>query len=487
VKKRKFCIRFNHLHFGILLILGLIVYPLLNTPIAAAAADQISITPSAQSVNKGSLLTINVHEDSGTDAINGVQANLTYSTSQFKLVSVSAAAGWSVAQSNTSTPGLILFAAFPSPSGSTLTGDYVIETVVLQAYGSGIASLGFGCNLDISTCPTGNAITRASDNTNILFATVGSSIVINTSSLAAAQSGGSSRLLARLNGTLIAKDGLNDPWATEATAISTPTEVFAAGDRIGYLDSNKSLYVKQGLSGVWLKESNSVDDAMLTPKRIVVRIGTTILAKDGLNDPWATEATGITTPAIVFAAGDRIGYLDSNKNLYVKQGLSGAWLKESNGADDVILTSSRITVRSGSTILAKDGLSDPWTIEVTGLSLPAHIFAAGDRIGYLDSGSSLIVKQGLNGVWAKVATSVDDAVLTPNRIVARLGGTLLAKDGLNDPWATEATGIGAPAQIFASGDRIGYSDSGKSLYVKQGLSGAWLKESTGVDDAVILG
>lgn len=116
-------------------------------------------------------ITIKVHENSGNIPINAVQADLNYSTSQFGVVSVTTASGWSEAQNNTSTPGTILFAAFPSPAGSSVTGDQVVATVVLQATaGSGLANV---------VLANSSAVTRSSDSADILDAMTNSTYPLN--------------------------------------------------------------------------------------------------------------------------------------------------------------------------------------------------------------------------------------------------------------------------------------------------------------------
>ncbi len=87
-------------------------------------------------------ITVKVHENSGDIPINAVQSDLNYSSSQFNVISVTVSSGWSQVQNDTSTPGSILFSAFPSPPGSTVTGDQVVATVVLQAKSStGLANV----------------------------------------------------------------------------------------------------------------------------------------------------------------------------------------------------------------------------------------------------------------------------------------------------------------------------------------------------------
>lgn len=179
------------------LIIGVIVALTLQSGQANAAtsASLYLKTTCGPGANR---ITIKIHENSGNIPINAVQADLNYSTSQFSVVSVTAASGWSEAQNNTSTPGTILFAAFPAPAGSSVTGDQVVATVVLQAQtGSGLANL---------VIANSSAVTRSSDNADILDAMTNSTyplgLITNCGSTSAMDS-----LVAHPSGTLVALNG----------------------------------------------------------------------------------------------------------------------------------------------------------------------------------------------------------------------------------------------------------------------------------------
>jgi hypothetical protein len=133
---------------------------------AAPSASLYLSTSCGPSANQ---ISINIHENSGSTAINGVQSDLNYSTSQFSIVSSTIAPGWTLAQNDTSTPGSILIGVFPTPAGSYLSGDQVVATVVLQAKTStGLANAVFA-----------NSSMVAVDGTNILTSATNSTYPLN--------------------------------------------------------------------------------------------------------------------------------------------------------------------------------------------------------------------------------------------------------------------------------------------------------------------
>jgi hypothetical protein len=227
-------------------------------------------------------------------------------------------------------------------------------------------------------------------------------------------------------GTLMwAKSGLNDGWTLLATSA---TDIQAAGTRFALLDGNHDLWVKDGLTGIWWHEAGAVDQYVLTPTFIMIRQGSRVWAKAGLNDNWTLLADGATD---IQAAGTRFAILDGTRTLWVKDGLNGIWLNEALNVDQYVLTSTALVARQGSSMSAKAGLTDPWTLLAGGA---LDIQAAGTRFAEVDSHDTLWVKDGLKGIWWAEAANVDHYVLTPTFTVVRQGTLVWAKSGLTDNW-----------------------------------------------------
>jgi hypothetical protein len=161
---------------------------------SAAAAGSASLSIATTCGPSAGQISLSIHENSGGTAINVAQTDLTYPSSQFNFISAAVGTGWSEAQNDSSTPGTLLFAAFPTP-GTTVTGDQVVARVVLQAKtSSGVASVNFANSAGVA---------QSSDNTLLPLTTFGrnysmslvqacatpSYLCINTSNLCGTGSG----------------------------------------------------------------------------------------------------------------------------------------------------------------------------------------------------------------------------------------------------------------------------------------------------------
>jgi hypothetical protein len=170
---------------------------------AAPSASLYLSTSCGPSANQ---ISINIHENSGSTAINGVQSDLNYSTSQFSIVSSTIAPGWTLAQNDTSTPGSILIGVFPTPAGSYLSGDQVVATVVLQAKTStGLANAVFANSSMVAVDGT-NILTSATNSTYPLNMIVNCGSVMDTP-------------VPHPSGTLVALNGRVYQLSTDANGI----------------------------------------------------------------------------------------------------------------------------------------------------------------------------------------------------------------------------------------------------------------------------
>jgi hypothetical protein len=78
------------------------------------------------------------------------------------------------------------------------------------------------------------------------------------------------------------------------------------------------------------------------PQHIVIRSGSTLLAKNGVTGSWVTEAGGLTSSTKILAFGDMIGYIENNASgvpvLWAKQGLNGTWYVEYGPVNAAVFT-----------------------------------------------------------------------------------------------------------------------------------------------------
>jgi hypothetical protein len=162
--------------FMFLFVAGLAVLPMH----VSAASASMSLTPSTQSVTQGATVSVAVHENSSTDDINGAQVSLTYPTDKLSYTSVTyAGSGFDVQPGATGGSGVVKFSVGKTPPA--IQGDQVVATVNFKSIGVGTANIAFGCNLSSGTCSDGNAITLASDSSDILTGTTGAAVTINSS------------------------------------------------------------------------------------------------------------------------------------------------------------------------------------------------------------------------------------------------------------------------------------------------------------------
>ncbi len=118
---------------------------------------RLYITPASGSYSNGSTVTVTIMENSYADAVNAVQANLTYPTNRLTFQSISTTNSnftttiQSEGGSGTVQVGVGLL-------GNTLTGAQEVARVTFTANGTGSAAISFAA---------GSGIARASDSTDI--------------------------------------------------------------------------------------------------------------------------------------------------------------------------------------------------------------------------------------------------------------------------------------------------------------------------------
>jgi hypothetical protein len=165
--------------FPVLVLLFLVVGLTLQTGRAHAATASLYLSPASQTVTPGSTVSVTIHENSGTDPVNAVQAKLTYPADKLTFSNISYVGNeFDVHAAQSGGGGLVLLAVGKTPPPAT--GDQIVATVnFLVTAGTGSASVGFGCNFSYSGCTDGNAVVRDTDNVDILSGTTGATVDIN--------------------------------------------------------------------------------------------------------------------------------------------------------------------------------------------------------------------------------------------------------------------------------------------------------------------
>lgn len=283
-----------------------------------------------------------------------------------------------------------------------------------------------------------------------------------------------SYLLVRAGNTLYGKAALTDTWSTLSGGVSTAA---ASGTRMAITDGGGNVAAKDGLGGTWSAETGSVDQYIVTPSMLLIRVGGTIYGKAGSADAGTTLVGGGAVD--VEAAGDRIAFRDDTGTLWAKDGLGGTWTAETGAVDQYVVTSNLLIIRVGTTLSAKSGLTDMWT---TLTNAATEVRAAGNRIAITDTNGDLEVKDGLAGAWFTETGAVDQYAVTPDLLVIRIGDTLLGKAGLGDSWSTLTN---AAIDVQAAGTRIAIRDTAGAIEAKDGLDGVWYTETGAADQYIV--
>lgn len=136
-----------------------------TTPSATASA-KLLLTPASSNVRFPGELRLEVRVDT-PEAVNAVEANLTYPAAQFDYVGIdSTGSAFPTVAQGTGANGSITIAR-GTGGGQTVSGNQLVATIVLKAKtGSGTAAVSYAGT---------SQVLRASDNTNILSTTIGGS------------------------------------------------------------------------------------------------------------------------------------------------------------------------------------------------------------------------------------------------------------------------------------------------------------------------
>jgi hypothetical protein len=152
--------KFNSISVTLILLASLF----LGVGQAFAASGSLSLSPASANVSQGSTITINIYENSGADAVDSVQANLTYPANLLDFVSIASSSAFSVVAQSTGGGGGVQVArgALPAVTGSQLVASVRFKAkansgsaVITFAAGSTIVSGG----ADIPTSTKGSTIT----------------------------------------------------------------------------------------------------------------------------------------------------------------------------------------------------------------------------------------------------------------------------------------------------------------------------------------
>jgi len=137
--------------------------------VSASGTATLYLSPASQSLAPGDTLDVAIHEDSGSDSVNAVQANLTYPSSLTFVSITPNTSAWPIQAENTGGGGTVRIGR-----GTTtpVTGDQVIATVRFTASKAGTAAINFDA---------GSAVVRSVGNTAEALTETGGTYTISSS------------------------------------------------------------------------------------------------------------------------------------------------------------------------------------------------------------------------------------------------------------------------------------------------------------------
>lgn len=144
-------------------------------------------------------------------------------------------------------------------------------------------------------------------------------------------------IVVRQGGNLSAKTTPNGGW-TNIWTNGNATSLRAVGNRITFADPTGNIYAKQDINGTWFNESGPFDEYAVTSQLFVVRVGSNLYAKAGLNDLWSGSLT--SGAANLKVGGSRITFVDGSGIIQAKDGINGEWVSETGPVNEYTVTST---------------------------------------------------------------------------------------------------------------------------------------------------
>src|SRR5436190_8688456 len=114
------------------LAMAIAIAPLLFGQLATAAGSAtLSLSPASGNIANGSSLTIGIYENSGSTAINAVQANLNYPAASLSFVSITSSSSFPITGGDNSGAGGSV--KISRATSSSLTGSHLVASVRFKA------------------------------------------------------------------------------------------------------------------------------------------------------------------------------------------------------------------------------------------------------------------------------------------------------------------------------------------------------------------
>lgn len=204
--------KFRGLYLAVFaIVIGTLGYVILSFSKAAPVPPTVYLNPSTQTVAPGATFTVAVRENSGTTAVNAVQANFSYPAALIDFVSMDTSVGAFKTQAQaTGAAGQINIGVGKGAGTADLTGDQLIANVTFRAKTTG----GSG-NMAFTTDTALVNATTYQDILGSLSATGGSTVTVDTTAPATSITAPANNATINLGNTVSVT-----ATATDASAVS---------------------------------------------------------------------------------------------------------------------------------------------------------------------------------------------------------------------------------------------------------------------------
>jgi hypothetical protein len=140
------------------------------TTVNPPAAPTVYIKPLSQTFSVGSTFTVEVHENSGSQMVNVVQANFSYPTNLLTFVSAdTSASAFQTEAQNVISGGSAVLGRGTCGGCAAVTGDQLVETITFRVAAAGTANLTFINSSMLVTSDTNQNILNLSNTGNGIY------------------------------------------------------------------------------------------------------------------------------------------------------------------------------------------------------------------------------------------------------------------------------------------------------------------------------